>query len=671
MFRIARKSKTILKSPGIWVCVLTVFLGISPILAKGPDTEKDSLTTDNKDKKEVTSLNHFLRNGSGLFQWSGKQYKESLTSTSTTNNAALLNKISVSGFVRFLAIYRNMDIAYSDMESSKRNISFGDYPVNLSSPVNSASSYPLLNIDIKAKPSANSTIDIGYSFIHNYSGKLSDTSKTVTARSNLNLNGSLVTKAGTFRLAAGGGVLWSSISPLTVSNPEYRDVYYERLPWDSYNNSFQRYNDYYLTSNSVGSERFGNAAMQGFILSGERLPLGLGFTAIYGRSAQSASFDRLAMQYPSLLYAGRVDKQFGPLKIGVNYYNQWGYTDRVNYIDDKTQVITGDIRFKKKGINFYTESGAGRVLNPSNTNAWGFAFMTAFDLDKSLVKIPLQLKLYSVDVNVGSLVSSSLNSNPNIVSGGYGNDPLYATAATFVNVAQEVGQIANNRTGLSLKLEKAFGKLNVNLATAISQENQNLYDTITIQHRVNAFSRSRFKPWYQAGGPYGTLKSVWMRTYENIYITDSVHDYKKGFNGLDLTLKYKFRIFNRSLIVMNYNNYNSIQEGLSAIPQFSSKAFVKTFYEEFSMFYQLSRRYTLVGFFGMERVMANTRTKLSTENGKPVDQTGRGIGFGIDYDFADNAGLYLRHRWMQHEDKNFVLDQFKGQETTIELKLFF
>lgn len=671
MFKKALKSKTILKGPGIWVWVLLGFLGISPILAEVPEPEKDTLLIEEKEEKRVISLDHFFGKKSNLIQVQNAHIKELLGIGATKNNAVLLNKISVSGFVRFLAIYRNMDTAYSDMESSHRNISFGDYPVNLSNPVNSASSYPLLNIDIKAKPSANSTVDIGYSFIHNYTGRLSDSSKNVTARSNLNLNGTLVTKAGSFRLAAGGGVLWSSISPLTVSNPEYRDVYYERLPWDWYNNSFQRYNDYYLTSNSVGSERFGNAAMQGFILSGERLPLGLGFTAIYGRSAQSVSFDRLALQYPSMLYAGRVDKQFGPVRIGVNYYNQWGYTDRVNYIDDKTQVITGDIRFKKKGISFYTESGVGRVLNPANTKDWGFAFVTTFDLDKSLVKIPLQLKLYSVDINVGSLVSSSLNSNPHIISGGYGNDPLYASAATFVNATQEVGQIANNRTGLSLKLEKAFGRLNVNLGTAISQENQNLFDTITIQHRVNAFSRSRFRPWYQAGGPYGTLKSVWMRTYENIYITDSVTDYKKGFNGLDLTLKYKFRIFNRALIIMNYNNYNSVQPGLSPIPQFSSKAFVKTFYEEFSMFYQLSRRYTLVGFFGVERVMANTRTRLSADNGKPVDQLGTGYGFGIDYDFADNAGIYLRHRWMQHEDKNFVLDQFKGQETTIELKLFF
>jgi hypothetical protein len=647
-----------------------MLLRINPIMAKHYEAGKDSLANTPKDSSEGVSFQDFLKKRSGSKN-SLLSPGFNIESLNKKNNIALLNKVSVSGFVRLLSVYRNMDISYSDMESSDRNISFGDYPVNLSSPINSASNYPLLSLDMKIKPTANTTVDIGYSFIHNFSGKVSDSSKTVTARSNLNFGGSLVTKSGTFKLAAGGGVLWSSISPLTISSAEYRDVYYERLPWDYYNKSFQRYQDYYSTSTSVGSERFGNVATQGFVLTGERLPLGLGFTAIYGRSAQSVSFDRAYNQFPAMLYAGRIDKQLGAVKIGVNYYEQWGFTDKSRYVDDRNQIITGDFRYKKKGVNIYTEMGAGRVLNPANTKDWGFAFTSQLDLDKSLVKFPVQLKLYSVDINVASIVSSSLNANPHVVSGGYGNDPLYASAATFANVTQEVGQIANNRSGLVLKVEKAIGRLKINIGTGISQENQNLSDTITIQHRVNAFSRSRFRPWYQAGGPYGTLKSVWMRTYENISITDSTKGYNKGFNGLDLILKYKLTIFNRSLILMNYNNYNSVQPGLSVIPQFSKKAFVRTFYDEFSAFYQISSRYTLVGFYGIERVVANNRTKLSTENGKAVDQTGHAIGFGIDYDFSDNAGLYLRHRWMDHQDRNFVLDQFKGQETTLELKLFF
>jgi hypothetical protein len=642
----------------------------SYVYAIDPSFTEDSIKSEEKKEAFVKvetillkRLNFDTKNISNSF---GISKRENI------NSVSFLNKINVSGFVRFIAIYRNMQKSYSDQESSKRNISFADYPVNVSNPVNSVSNYPLLNLDIKAKPSSNSSFELGYSFGHSYTGKQTDSSKMVTSRSNINLGGSISTKYGVYRLMAGGGVIWTSLSPMTLSTIEYRDVYYERLPWDYYTNSFSRYQDYYATSQYRGSERYGNMPLQGFVLNGDRLPLGFAFTAIYGRSATSVSFDRAYQHFPSMLYAGRLEKTIAGVKLGINYYDQDAYTDAVHYIKDKTEIITGDVRYKQKGIGFYFEGGAGRVLNPANSNDnWGAAFNLTFDMDKSKVKIPFSLKLYSIDGNVASLASSSLNSNPSLVSGGYGNDPLYASSQTFVNVAQEVGQMANNRNGLILKFEKSIGRLNINFGTGISGEIKNSSDSISIQHRVNAFSRSRFRAWYQAGGPYGRIKSVWLRTYENITITDSASDYKKGFNGLDLVLKYKLRLLNRSLILLSFSNYNSIQVGMTPIPVFSSKAFVRTFYEEFSTYYQLSPKYTLVGFFGIERAVANDRTSLSPDNGKPIDQTGHAYGFGIDYDFADNAGIYLRHRWMDHADKNFQLDVFKGQETTLELKLFF
>ena len=36
-----------------------------------------------------------------------------------------------------------------------------------------------------------------------------------------------------------------------------------------------------------------------------------------------------------------------------------------------------------------------------------------------------------------------------------------------------------------------------------------------------------------------------------------------------------------------------------------------------------------------------------------------------------NTGLYIRHRWINYRDYSFELDQYKGKETTVELKIFF
>ena len=43
----------------------------------------------------------------------------------------------------------------------------------------------------------------------------------------------------------------------------------------------------------------------------------------------------------------------------------------------------------------------------------------------------------------------------------------------------------------------------------------------------------------------------------------------------------------------------------------------------------------------------------------------------FDWSLAPNAGLYLRHRWMDFEDRSFPEDTYAGTETTLELKVFF
>ena len=38
---------------------------------------------------------------------------------------------------------------------------------------------------------------------------------------------------------------------------------------------------------------------------------------------------------------------------------------------------------------------------------------------------------------------------------------------------------------------------------------------------------------------------------------------------------------------------------------------------------------------------------------------------------SKNAGLYLRQRWFAYKDRSFPLDHYKGNETTLEIKIFF
>src|SRR5690606_32338836 len=154
-------------------------------------------------------------------------------------------------------------------------------------------------------------------------------------------------------------------------------------------------------------------------------------------------------------------------------------------------------------------------------------------------------------------------------------------------------------------------------------------------------------------------------------ITDSITNYKKGFNNIELLLKYKFSLFNRDLILLNFNNIATIRDGFSVTPKFSNEAFIRTFYEDITIAYALGKKYMIVANAGVEIAKGNNRVNISPENGKTIDQIGYGISGGIDYDFSKNAGIHLRHRYMTHKDANFILDKFKGHETTFELKIFF
>jgi hypothetical protein len=209
----------------------------------------------------------------------------------------------------------------------------------------------------------------------------------------------------------------------------------------------------------------------------------------------------------------------------------------------------------------------------------------------------------------------------------------------------------------------------------MSQEKENLYDTITIQHHVSAFSRSRFRPWFQASGPYSRVRSSWLRTFETLTITDRANgidtDYRKGFNTVELLLKEKLSLFGRELVLLNFNTYSSIQDGFSPVPLLGNKAFVRSMYNDLTIAYALGPKYAAIVQVGIEKVWGNDRIDLSPENGGTINQTGKTIAVGIDYDFVKNAGLHIRHRYMVHEDENFLLDRYRGHETTLELKIFF
>ncbi len=403
------------------------------------------------------------------------------------------------------------------------------------------------------------------------------------------------------------------------------------------------------------------------------------------------------------------------------------------FVEDNhtSQIVTSvDGRFEFKNFSIYTELGGGSYLSSSYNKGlkegaksgvgnvsrykrdWDETLFLEIDTKKRLTIIPLKVQLYRIGALVVNNTSAVSNTSVEQAKPNTGVPDNYNTNY-YDGMVTDIGQMANNRQGLNLFATKKFNKLVSKLGLGMSQEITNLAgdlrngarayavagsgadsltkvpftNSISFEHRLNGLTRSRFAFYERFTGPYHRLHSVYRRTFENIAITDTVVDYKKSFSMMNLELKYKFRLFGRELIVSNFNNYSSVQDHFSPIPMVSDKAFLRIFYTEFMGFYALHPKVTLVGFVGMERVLGNHRVEVADANGKlitntkgrpvadangkVINQTGYGFGPGLDYNFHARASLNFRCRWFAHEDKNFTLDKFKGNEMTLEFKVFF
>lgn len=601
----------------------------------------------------------------------------------------VLDNIQLSGTIRLLTIYRNMDKSYTDMVTAPRNFSIYDYPL-ASVGSNVGGGFPQLELNMTSRISPKFLFNVGYSLAHPMTGT-NDGGRAASSRQNLFFNGKINAGALRFDISA-GGILWTGLSRFTMGQPNYRDSYFNRMPWDWYRNSFLRYEEYYTLSRNVGAEANGRSPILGFVAKTDILPLGIKLTTLYGRTNTNVPVGLATKHYPSYTVGVRAEKliftRYVAGKIGVNYRGRFSQISPSMPTADKQQMTTLDFDLRIRKVRFAGEVGIANLENRSIGDSadvaavpvserpyktfkqQGFGFSLKGELDRDLTTLPISVEYYHIDKWMISQDGSIINSNPKALL--QGSDALYDLFYQQ-NLAQEIGIICNNRQGVNIKIEKNFGKLKTELSGAWSQDLENLGDTVTFQHRVSAFSRSRFRPWFNAGGNYGRLKSGWMRTFEVVTITDKANgistDYLKGYSALELFLKYKLTVFNRDLVLLNFNSYNSVDDKLTVLGT-TDASFIRVFFEDFTAAYKLTKKLSIVGNFGIERAMGGMRTQLNGE-GKPIDQTGTAYALGVDYDFTRNAGLHIRHTWLQHKDKNFVLDEYKGTETNIELKIFF
>ncbi|HEX8545959.1 MAG TPA: hypothetical protein VF691_03295 [Cytophagaceae bacterium] len=693
-----------------------VFIQITHVLAQHPAD---------------TSTNHFLLANKLRAL---KFYKNTPEDTSTTKYRRW-GGIQFSGYVRFYLQYRNLKEAYQDIPVAPsvapgaappigpyKNLFINGYEIFQKQ----AAGYqePLVFLRAEGRPTSKTYFKVEYAFDHQMSGLIKDTStqpitgvntpynRRASLYRNLQFTGETYTPYGTFKIIAGGGVNWYRLSPFTLWSYEYNDDLFERYPWEPQGSPFKRYNSFYATQNIARDSRWAYSGTQGFIIEAKEMPGRFGFSFLYGKADNGTVFQSYRTRTPKNMLAGRVYKWTGNHRLGINYFSQFGADSTTAFFKTNQDIITGDASLNFPHIKIYFEAGVGRYQDsvisgndyrlvykqePSTNRTIegvNFPFRPCLNLElsstKELTFIPVSLQAYYIDKSVVNLNGAMLNAANNraLASVSYVNTPNDVT--TLQGVLTDIGQMANNRWGVNLRHSDTYGKLKIMVATGISQELENIFDTISFMHRANQFTRSRFSFFQSETGPYRRLVNAYRRTFEKVAITDFGYenqDYKKGYNTIDLSLKYKLRVFNRDLILSNYNTYSSIQDRLKPIPYFNDKAFFRIFYTELMAFLGVTKKVSLVGFVSHERNVGNRWTEQADEKGdqifgpdnrlapslnrRPLNQIGYGYGAGVDVSINERTGLFIRQRWFSHKDLHFIRDRFSGYETSLELKIFF
>jgi hypothetical protein len=433
-----------------------------------------------------------------------------------------------------------------------------------------------------------------------------------------------------------------------------------------------RYSRYYKEGLLNQDTRWGQQAFQGFILEGMRLPKQFSFAFMHGKS----QFNGGSLPTPNTLTAGKIKKDFNKGFVSANAITSVRYSDSLAMETIGFNLVTSEFEWRFKDVKVKGEIGAGTYFSPSYTSEWGEALDIKVELSKNLTYFPIEFRYFQISPNVinnnGVFWNTSISEYNDAITSGTVTEGSQAPIIPFASSLVSIGQMTNNRRGAIINLDMPFEKHKITLGYSAAKEIVGLSDRITYGHTANNLALSRMWRWAFPSdvGPYGNLNKVYRGVYETVIITDSTTS-AKGFNSVEISYKSNYKIFNRDLYIFYLGGFYSVQDDLSALPQFSKKAYLQSYSNQVEFYYNIFDKVVLSNYFGIDRIIANERTQVDVQSNLAKNQIGYSYAIGLDIQLSKNTGLYVRQRWMNYKDLNFSLDRYSGTETSVELKIYF
>ena len=600
-----------------------------------------------------------------------------------------IQDFNISGFYRFYAQHRMLPNPYvidqvggQNYGISGRSVLIGDdtqlpeLTLNLSGRVNSKTSF---GTDLVVWNQNNGNFDYYRNLLLG-----------------INLYGNFQTDYGNVSIRM-GGIHWHNMTAFTMRSfyGFNRFSLFERNPWDpQFRDMVKRYDEYYEKGEITQDARWANQAVQGFIMDITELPWDLAVNVVYGKTQNAGSaflteaevpenvpsqsfFQFYRNTVPNFVYAGRLIKTIDKHQISLNTFNHRSFIDELTTLPINNHVLTLDAVLNYKYFQIQGEVGAAKYMDlPA-----GEMFTLKLRTDKKITKIPLQIHAFRISPNAINNNSEVINTSvTDVASAAAGGAPIIGSNGVLQqNGSAMLGlaQMANNRQGLSINGDFKISTLRGALAFGFAKEIENKNDELTFGYSINGLTMARFWRWgFPANvGPYGRKSVLFRSVFQSVFLTDLADNgdviNDKHFSNIELQLKQKFKLFGKQLHAFYLGSYRSVQPKFSPITVFSEDAYIRHYSHQLETYYSLSQEFILTGYLGWERIIGNYATRVDVDSKRPLNQSNLALGMGFDFMIAKNTGLYFRHRWFTYEDRSFANDNFKGHETTLELKIFF
>jgi len=604
-------------------------------------------------------------------------------------------KIQVSGFYRFTGTYRNENLSYprtpQALAPPPKQIFVGD-----------DAQLPNLWLNVRGRPGGNLSwsFDLfAFQFLDGrhgsaYSGQVPNTARPnpfaplssprlanqlgMNLGMNLGLNWSDRKASHQLRL---GGIHWYSLSDLTLSSFRgyYRWSLFERNPWDPIGQDLSsRYDELYTSGQVNQDSRFGERAVHGAIWDMNPHKNKWKSSVFAGKTELNAGLGPI----PSGSMGGRV--QWNPSPSGwvaFNTFHHFQALDTAGSTRSAYQVHTLEGRYAFPQWEARGEWGMGKYEDPAQKLGWAPMGHLKVLTKPGITGIPIELHAYYIDpqvVNNNGLFwnVSVREATPAVsgetVTGGVGSN---AVLRPFASAVLPIGLMTNNREGINLNTRWKWGQLRFNLGMGMAREIEAISNRITYNHPVNQFTRARFWRWNfpQQVGPYGRQSVIYRDVFETVTLSDDsagIAINRKHFSTLEGQVSWRSG-GSRPLYLMYLTRLNSVQKTASVLPRFASNSYLRQYSHELEAYKAVSRVALLCAYAAYEWTLGNYATDLDLLTYKPRNQHGWALGVGCDINLGPRSALFFRHRLYGYRDYSFHLDQFRGRESLVELKVFF